>query len=162
MKKRTNLFWKIPKNDLKNVVKNSNSISDILRHYNFSIASGNFRTLKNRLKEDDIDYSHISLGLNCNKGRKFPGKAQPLEKVMIKNSIYDRGSLKKRLLKNKILENKCSICGLLPKWKSKKLVMVLDHINGINNDHRLKNLRLLCPNCNSQTSTFAGRKIKIK
>jgi predicted amidophosphoribosyltransferase len=39
--------------------------------------------------------------------------------------------------------------------------LVLDHINGIDNDHRLKNLRLLCPNCNSQTRTFAGKNIKV-
>ena len=37
--------------------------------------------------------------------------------------------------------------------------MVLDHINGINNDHRLENLRMLCPNCNSQQDTFAGRNV---
>jgi 5-methylcytosine-specific restriction endonuclease McrA len=35
--------------------------------------------------------------------------------------------------------------------------MVLDHINGIPNDNRIENLRFLCPNCNSQTDTFAGR-----
>ena len=40
--------------------------------------------------------------------------------------------------------------------------MVLDHENGVNNDHRKENLRLLCPNCNSQTKTFAGRKLKKK
>lgn len=44
-----------------------------------------------------------------------------------------------------------------PEWQGKELVLVLDHINGIHSDNRLNNLRLLCPNCNSQTSTFAGR-----
>jgi len=38
-------------------------------------------------------------------------------------------------------------------------VLVLDHINGVNNDNRLENLRFLCPNCNSQTATFAGKHI---
>lgn len=36
----------------------------------------------------------------------------------------------------------------------------MDHINGIHNDHRIENLRLLCPNCHSQTKTFAGRRHK--
>jgi hypothetical protein len=40
-------------------------------------------------------------------------------------------------------------------WQSKTLTLVLDHINGVNNDNRLKNLRFLCPNCNSQTKTFS-------
>jgi 5-methylcytosine-specific restriction endonuclease McrA len=49
------------------------------------------------------------------------------------------------------------LCGQQPMWNGKQLVLILDHINGINNDNRLENLRLLCPNCNSQTPTFAGR-----
>lgn len=36
----------------------------------------------------------------------------------------------------------------------------MDHINGILADHRLENLRLLCPNCHTQTDTFAGRNVK--
>ena len=64
------------------------------------------------------------------------------------------------MIEENFIENKCSECGLQNKWKDKKLVLVLDHINGTNDDYRLKNLRLLCPNCNSQQKTFAGRNIK--
>jgi hypothetical protein len=46
---------------------------------------------------------------------------------------------------------------LEPVWLGKPLVLILDHINGKHNDHRLVNLRLLCPNCNSQQPTFAGK-----
>jgi 5-methylcytosine-specific restriction endonuclease McrA len=45
-------------------------------------------------------------------------------------------------------------------WNGIPLVLVLDHINGKNNDNRQNNLRLLCPNCNSQQSTFAGKNKK--
>ena len=38
--------------------------------------------------------------------------------------------------------------------------MVLDHINGDGRDNRIGNLRMLCPNCNSQQDTFAGKKNK--
>lgn len=85
---------------------------------------------------------------------------QQLKDVMIKNSTYSRGTLKRRLLKEGVLTNVCAICDQKATHNEKPLVMVLDHINGINNDHRLENLRMLCPNCNSQQDTFAGRNNK--
>jgi predicted HNH restriction endonuclease len=41
------------------------------------------------------------------------------------------------------------------------LSLCLHHINGINNDNRLENLAVLCPNCHSQTENFAGRNRRI-
>lgn len=162
MRKRTSIIWKISLEELKKIVIKSNSIAGIIRHFGLVIASGNYKTLKKRLDENNIDYSHIKLGLNSNKNRIFPKRAIPLEEVMTKNSTYSRGHLKTRLLKNGMLKNECYNCGLPPFWDGKKLVMVLDHINGINNDHSPENLRLLCPNCNSQQKTFAGRKLRKK
>ena len=48
------------------------------------------------------------------------------------------------------LKNECAVCGLGPEWRNKELILVLDYINGIETDERIENLRLLCPNCNSQ------------
>lgn len=55
--------------------------------------------------------------------------------------------------------NVCSMCGMLPEWNGKPLVFQVDHINGNNSDDSWDNLRLLCPNCHSQTDTFGGRNI---
>jgi hypothetical protein len=52
--------------------------------------------------------------------------------------------------------NKCSICGQEPIWNNKKLTLIQDHINGIPNDWSIPNLRLVCPNCDSQLSTYKG------
>jgi 5-methylcytosine-specific restriction endonuclease McrA len=56
------------------------------------------------------------------------------------------------------MEYKCQCCGI-SEWLDKPISLQLDHINGINNDHRIENLRFLCPNCHSQTDTYAGKNI---
>lgn len=68
--------------------------------------------------------------------------------------------VKERLLQEGILKEQCTECGVGNEYNGKPLVLELDHINGKRNDHRLKNLRILCPNCHSQTPTFRGRKLK--
>ncbi len=160
-KKKTSIIWSISKEELEKIVKKNDSLSKILKYFNLYNKGGNAKTLRRRLNEDNIDFSHIRLGIDSNKGRKIPKEKKPLEQIMTKNSTYSRGHLKKRLIEENILEEKCSLCSLGTEWNSQKLVMVLDHINGVPDDHRKENLRLLCPNCNSQTKTFAGRNNKI-
>lgn len=74
-----------------------------------------------------------------------------------KHPKYTTAKVKTRLIKEGYLECKCVWCGITDTWNDKPIVLHLDHINGINNDHRLENLRLLCPNCHSQTNTYAGK-----
>lgn len=88
------------------------------------------------------------------------------ERLLIDNhlvfgSSISSSSLKKRIFKENLLKNECVICKQAPEWYGQKLTMVLDHINGNPKDNRLENLRILCPNCNSQTPTFCkGHKHK--
>ena len=67
--------------------------------------------------------------------------------------------LKKRLIREGYKSDECEECGI-SEWNGKKIVMELDHIDGNNGNNSLDNLRLLCPNCHSQTSTFRGRNIE--
>ena len=92
--------------------------------------------------------------------RNVPNK-RSLEDILVENSTYtNTNSLKKRLVSENLLEYKCAICGNTGEWNKQPLVLVLDHINGNHKDHRIENLRLLCPNCHSQTDTFAGKNKK--
>jgi len=74
-----------------------------------------------------------------------------------KHPNFPRGALKARLIKEDYIKYECVWCGIADAWYDKPIVLHLDHINGISNDHRLENLRLLCPNCHSQTDTWCGR-----
>lgn len=163
--KQRNKIWSVSLEDLKETVKASKTLSDILKSFGLSTASANYVSLKTRLKQDNIDYSHIKLGLNSNKNRNMFWLKEliiPLSEILIEESTYSRCHLKERLFKEGLLLNKCYICGLLPEWNNKILSLQLDHINGIGNDNRIENLRILCPNCHSQTDNFGGRNVRKK
>ena len=93
-----------------------------------------------------------------NNGR---GGKIPLEEIIEGlHPQYPTNKLKLRLWEEQFFEKECEHCGVTDIWEGKSLVLQLDHINGINNDHRLENLRILCPNCHSQTDTWCGRNKK--
>lgn len=82
----------------------------------------------------------------------------PLEEILIKDSKYsNRQSLKKKLIKFSLMEDVCAVCGCPPIWNGKPLVLQLDHINGVGDDNRIENLRIICPNCHTQTDTFCTK-----
>ena len=84
------------------------------------------------------------------KPRQF---GMPLEQLL--RSGKSRYNIKHRLIRAGLLQNRCDQCGI-SEWLGKPLVAHIDHINGIKDDHRLENLRMLCPNCHSQTATYGG------
>lgn len=78
----------------------------------------------------------------------------PIDRILeLSRSRY---TVKRRLLAAGLLRNECEICGL-SEWRGQPLTIQVDHRNGVNDDHRLENLRMLCPNCHSQTETYAAR-----
>lgn len=74
---------------------------------------------------------------------------------------YPTYKLKLRLIKEGYIKDECSICGWNKKPEGREYTPCeLDHINGNPTDHRLENLRLICPNCHSLTPTYRFRRGK--
>lgn len=132
-------------------VKNSHTISEVVRKIGLkSQNSGNHQSVRNRIKALNISTSHF---FESYAGRNFT-KERGLSDILVKDSTYlNTVALKKKLIKYGVLSYKCYECGITY-WQHRKLSLHLDHINGIREDNRIENLRLLCPNCHSLTETY--------
>jgi hypothetical protein len=103
----------------------------------------------------DFGFAAESWRLAVARGRiTSRGQRWTLEKLLREGKRTS--NIKKRLIEAGVLKDECSRCGL-SEWLGRKLVIQMDHINGICTDNRLENFRMLCPNCHSQTETFGGR-----
>lgn len=120
----------------------------------------NNQTFKKIAKEHNFDYSHFK-GTGWSKGKQSFNLI-PLNELLIKGKIVKSLALKKRLIKEGLLEEKCCKCGLGPEWNGIRLELQLDHEDGDNCNNELCNLRIICPNCHTQTPTYCRKKNKIK
>ena len=142
----------LTKDQIVELINTSGSLSEIMTKLNKPDRTYYFNKFKKRSKEVGI------VKFVFGKSRRNTGnRNKSLEELMVKNSNYSRHALKKRLIDEKVIEYKCLKCGQLPLWDGKELVLQLDHINGDTKDNRKNNLRFLCPNCHSQTDTYAGK-----
>jgi 5-methylcytosine-specific restriction endonuclease McrA len=80
-----------------------------------------------------------------------------IDKLFCKSSKISGAVIRHRILTQGLKPYRCAICGRY-RWRNQTLSLQVDHINGDRQDHRLINLRLLCPNCHSLTPTYGAKK----
>ena len=112
-------------------------------------------TLNSYLKKEGIEYG----GNKGSKGRKTSKEYKPAMEYILNGLYITSHKLKNKLIKDGIKEHKCECCGGT-EWMGQPIPIELDHIDGNHYNNALENLRLLCPNCHSQTPTNSGKKNK--
>ena len=143
---------------LESIVAEASSMREVLEAVGLRPAGGNYSHMKRVVQGYGFSTSHW-LGRGSNLGRKFGPKRTPAQILTKRVPGLSRvhGSVLRPAMMAFGVEERCAICGLLPEWQGQRLVFPVDHIDGDWGNNELENLRMLCPNCHSQTSTFSGR-----
>ena len=138
----------------------SRSYSEALRRLGMRAAGGNHRTIRRyaeevwRIPVDHFDPDAV---------RRAPLGRPPttLADVLVECSTYPRGRLKERLFAEGLKERRCELCGQGEMWHGRRMALILDHVNGVHDDNRLENLRVVCANCNATLDTHCGRNNRL-
>lgn len=138
------------------LIKNSTNISEVLFKLGYSVKGNSWGFFQVRQRMDDLNIPMSSFKGKSAAIEKSKQSSLTAETLFKENCKHNRNCLRRFIINNNVLPYKCAICGI-SEWNGKTLSLELDHINGVNNDNRLENLRFLCPNCHSQTTTYGSR-----
>lgn len=147
--------------EAREAVAASKSYSEALRRLGLKPAGGNHRLFREYVDGVwQIPTDHFEPHAASRRGLGKPAK--PLSEVLVENSTYTRSSLKRRLFEEGLKHRACEICEQDETWRGRRMSLVLDHINGVPDDNRIENLRIVCPNCAATLDTHCGRKNRME
>ena len=132
------------------------SYAETLRRLELCATGGNGRTLRIWTSRWAIDTSHFDP--DAARRASLRRGLRPLDEILVEHSTYSRNHLKSRLYIAGLKQPICELCGQDELWRGCRMAMILDHINGVRDDNRLENLRVVCPNCAATFDTHCGRK----
>lgn len=130
--------------------------ADAIRRVGLRPAGGNHKIFRKYVDEIwRIPTDHFDPVNSGFRGVRKPIK--PLSEVLVEDSTYSRLSLKRRLFESGLKSRSCELCGQGELWRGARMGLILDHVNGVWNDNRIENLRIVCPNCNATLDTHCGK-----
>lgn len=138
------------------VAKHSN-FTDVLRELGLRPAGGNHESMKRHIDRLRLDTSHFNQDRRLRGVRAFRELRRLSTAQVFCVGSHVRSSHLRRIARRFLQPVNCARCGNSGTWLGGPLTLQLHHVNGVHDDNRLENLRWLCPNCHSQTETFAGK-----
>jgi hypothetical protein len=151
---------KYTKDKLQQLVNESKSFTEVLIKYGRRASGGNFVIIKKYVSLFNISTSHFD-NFKQERLKILNGKKSiKLDDCLVVDSKVSRGIVKKKLYDSGLKSRICEMCGQDEFWRGKKMSLILDHINGVHNDNRIENLRIVCPNCNATLDTHCGKNNK--
>lgn len=147
--------WGKDRKTFEDAVASSLTIRDALERLGVNPRGASYQVFHRYVAVYECDTSHF-------KGKAHGRGSRPATKEEFMARLIDDPSLGTRLrpaiFKHGIKEQECEWCGIT-EWRGLPAPLEIDHVNGVRWDNRLENLRVLCPNCHAQTSTYRGKNI---
>ena len=154
-----NKIYELSEDEFISLIRNSNNKAEVLFKLGYSVKgnSWGYTLLRKRMEELHLNGTEFKGRSGFKDKVNESLKLENVDKILCENSPHTRAVIRRFVLKNNLIPYKCSCCGNEGMWLDKPLSLQLDHINGNCSDHRLENLRWLCPNCHVQTSTHGSK-----
>jgi hypothetical protein len=145
--------------EARDAIAASMSCAEALRRLGMCTTGGSHAILKKYARLWDISTEHWD-PYAAVRGQG-PRRRRPLEEILVEHSPFSRNHLKERLYAEGLKQPVCELCGQGELWRGQVMGLILDQINGVSDDNRLTNLRIVCPNCAATLDTHCARKRRL-